>query len=67
MTVEQFTPFTFEVEFDDPEDAEHILQGLIVAQSNNSNTFFHDIIEALNAGLQDYRAAKLLGEIKARG
>lgn len=62
-----FEPFTVENTFDDPDDAEHILLGLIVARANNSNPFFVDMIEAINEGLQDFRAGRVLAEVEARG
>lgn len=51
-----FEPFTVELEFDDPEDAEHALLGLIVARSNNSNELFPTMIDAINDGLTQWRA-----------
>jgi hypothetical protein len=62
----QFEPFTVEFEFDDPADAEHVLLGLIVARSNNSNSLFQDFIDALNDGLENWRRDRLLAEQKVR-
>ena len=63
----RFKPFVLRLQFDDPEDAEHVLQGLIVAQSNNSNEFFPEVIAGINGALEDYRGAKILAEVAARG
>lgn len=62
-----FEPFSVEFEFDDPEDAEHILLGLIVARSNNSNPLFVDFIEAINDGLADWRGMRVRREVADRG
>jgi len=64
--VPKFEPFTVEMEFDDPDDAEHVLLGLIVAQSNNSNEFFPGLIANINEGLEEWRKQKILAEVNAR-
>jgi hypothetical protein len=62
----QFRPFVLRVQFDDPEDAEHFLLGMIVARSNNSNETIVEIIDGINAGLEKYRSAKVLADVEAR-
>lgn len=64
--IKAFKPFRLVLEFNDPEDAEHFLQGVIVARSNNSNETFVDIINGINAGLEAYRSARVLSEVQAR-
>ena len=61
----KFKPFVLKLEFYDPDDAEHFLQGMIVARSNNPNDTIVDIIDGINDALIDYRAQKLREEIAA--
>jgi uncharacterized Zn finger protein (UPF0148 family) len=44
---------------DDPETAEHFLQGLIIARSNNSSQYFEELIDGVNAVLQPYRLKRI--------
>jgi len=62
----KFKPFALRLEFRDPDDAEHFLQGMIVARSNNSNETIVEIIDGINEAMVDYRQAKLLSELNAR-
>ena len=62
----KFKPFVLKLQFDDPDDAEHFLQGMIVAQSNNSNETIPEIIAGVNAALEEYRRARILSEVAAR-
>jgi hypothetical protein len=61
-----FKPRTFKITLTDPEDAEEFLRGLIVARTNNSSEYFVDLIDAVNAILEPWRAAKLSQELRAR-
>lgn len=56
----------FSITIDDPEEADEFLRGLIVARSNNSSQYFVDLIEAVNAILEPWRAQKLQEEMSDR-
>jgi len=62
----KLTPFKLKFRFDDPDEVEQFLQGLIVAQSNNSSKYFPQIINAVNGAMTTYRKEKLEGEMTAR-
>lgn len=62
-SIEGFKPFRLVLEFYDPDDAEHFMQGMLVAKSNNSNETIMEIIDGLNDALVPYRAAKLLRDV----
>lgn len=63
----KFEPFRLQLDFFDPEDAEHFLLGMIVARSNNSNETIVQIIDGINDALQPYRGQKILQEVAERG
>lgn len=56
----------FSITIDDPEEADEFLRGLIVARSNNSSQYFVDLIDAVNAILEPYRAQVLQREMSER-
>jgi hypothetical protein len=62
----KFEPFALTLEFYDPEDAEHFLQGMIVARSNNSNETIVEIIDGINESLAEYRGQKVLHDVRER-
>lgn len=57
-----FRPRKISIILDDPEKAEHFLQGLIVARSNNSSEYFEDLIDGVNEIMQPYRLKRLQEE-----
>jgi hypothetical protein len=61
-----FRPRTFKITLDDPDNAEIFLRGLILARQNNNSEYFVDLIDAVNAILEPWRAAKLHEETRAR-
>lgn len=61
-----FKPKKFSITVDDPEEAEEFLKGLIVARSNNSSDYFVDLIDAVNAILEPWRAERLAIDMEAR-
>jgi len=63
--VPKFKPFALRLEFYDPADAEHFLQGMIVARTNNSNDTIVEIIDGINEALVAYRYEKLKEEMAA--
>lgn len=62
----EFKARKFSITIDDPEEAENFLRGLIVARSNNSSEYFVDLIDAVNAILEPWRASKLAEEMHDR-
>lgn len=62
----EFKPRKFSITIDDPDEAENFLRGLIVARSNNSSQYFVDLIDAVNAIMEDYRSRMLKAQMAAR-
>jgi hypothetical protein len=65
MTV-PFKPRKFSITIDDPDEAQHFLEGLIIAKSNNSSPYFQDLIDAVNSILEPHRKAILDEQLEAR-
>lgn len=63
----KWKPKTFRITIEDPHEAEIFLRGLILARQNNNSEYFVDLIDAVNAVLEPYRAAKQREEVAARG
>jgi hypothetical protein len=61
-----FRPFSLKIRVDDPEEGEYLLQGCIVARSNNDSPHFQDMIDGINGQLEGWRAQRLRAEIEAR-
>jgi len=61
-----FTPFKLSFRFEEPEDAENFLLGVIVARANNSNSKFPKIIDGINTAMEPYRKTRLEQEVAAR-
>lgn len=61
-----FKPFALRLEFHDPDDAEHFLQGMLVAKTNNSNPTIAEIVDGINEALMPWRQERLLDEVHAR-
>jgi hypothetical protein len=62
----KFRPFALRVRIEDPEEGEYLLQGLIIARSNNNSPHFGEMIESLNGQLEGWRAQKLREQLDAR-
>jgi hypothetical protein len=62
----KFKPFSLRIRVEDPEEGEYLLQGCIVARSNNDSPHFQDMIDGINGQLEGWRAQKLRTEIAAR-
>lgn len=62
-----FKPRTFKIEVETPEEGEEFLRGLILARQNNNSEFFVDLIDAVNAILEPWRAHRLAQQMAARG
>jgi hypothetical protein len=62
----RFRPASVRIRIETPEGGEDFLRGLIVARANNSSPIFVDLIDGINALLEDYRAAKLREELSSR-
>lgn len=61
-----FKPVTLKLRLEDPEEGELLLQGAIIARSNNSAPHWNDLIDGLNQVLQPWRAAKLQADLAVR-
>jgi nitrate reductase alpha subunit len=61
-----FKPATLKIRLEDPDEAENFLRGLIIARSNNSSEYFVDLIDGVNAVMQDYRGEVLKYQIARR-
>jgi hypothetical protein len=62
----KFRPFSLRIRIENPEEGEYLLQGCIVARSNNSSPHFGEMIEGINSQLEGWRTQKLRQEIAAR-
>jgi hypothetical protein len=62
----KFKPFALRFEFHDAEEAEIFLRGCILAMQNNNSHLWSEVIDGINSGMMNYRAAKLRGEMEAR-
>lgn len=62
----KFKPFAMRFEFHDAEEAEIFLRGCILAMQNNNSHLWSEVIDGINAGLMDYRAARLRSDMEAR-
>jgi hypothetical protein len=62
----KFKPFALRFEIYDAEEAEIFLRGCILAMQNNNSHLWSEVIDGLNSGLQDYRAARLRADMDAR-
>jgi len=61
-----FKPFALRFEFHDPEEVDIFLRGCILAAQNNNSHLWREVVDGINAGMQDYRAEKLRKELSAR-
>lgn len=62
----KFKPFAMRFEFHDAEEAEIFLRGCILAMQNNNSHLWSEVIDGINSGLMDYRAARLRSDMEAR-
>jgi hypothetical protein len=62
----RFKPFALRIRVETPEEGEYLLQGCIVARSNNDSPHFQAMIDGINGQLEPWRAIKLQKEIEAR-
>jgi len=62
----RFRSFALKIRVEDPEEGEYLLQGCIVARSNNDSPHFQQMIDGINSQLEGWRAMKLRSEIEAR-
>lgn len=62
-----FKSKTFKITIDEPDKAEEFLRGLILARQNNNSEYFVDLIDAVNAVLEPWRAHRLREELASRG
>ena len=62
----KFRPFALRIRVEDPEEGEYLLQGLIIARSNNGSPHFQEMIDGVNGQLEGWRAQKLREELDAR-
>lgn len=62
----RFRPFAIKIRVESPEEGEMLLQGCIVARSNNNSPHFQEMIDGINGQLEGWRAQKLRQEIAAR-
>src|SRR5215471_8104487 len=61
----KFRPFALRIRVEDPEEGEILLQGCIIARSNNNSPHFGEMIDGINAQLEPWRAKRLAEEIAA--
>jgi len=61
-----FKPATLKIRIESLEEGQNFLNGLIVAQSNNSCELFPELIEGVNAVLAGARKAELEEQMEAR-
>jgi nitrate reductase alpha subunit len=64
--VTAFRPRKVSIVIDDPDEAENFLRGLIVARSNNSSQYFVDLIDGVNAIMENYRGEIMKEQMAAR-
>jgi hypothetical protein len=62
----RFKAASIKIRIETPEQGEEFLRGLVVARTNNSSPLFVDLIDGINALLEDYRAARLHEEMSVR-
>ena len=62
----KFKPFVLRLEFRDVDETDEFLRGTILASQNNNSPLFRQIIDGINAALEQYRADKLKAEMAAR-
>src|SRR5262245_14234037 len=62
----RFRPFGMRIRVETPEEGEILLQGCIIARSNNNSPHFQEMIDAINSQLEPWRAIKLQQELEAR-
>jgi ribosomal protein L37AE/L43A len=62
----KFRPFAVRIRVETPEEGEILLQGCIIARSNNNSPHFQQIIDGINTQLEPWRAVKLQQELEAR-
>jgi hypothetical protein len=62
----KFRPFAVRIRVESPEEGEVLLQGCIVARSNNNSPHFQSMIDAINQQLEPWRAERLRVELEAR-
>jgi len=62
----KFRPFALRIRVETPEEGEYLLQGCIIAKSNNDSPHFQHMVDGINAQLEGWRAMKLQKEIEAR-
>jgi ribosomal protein L37AE/L43A len=62
----KFRAFALRIRVETPEEGEVLLQGCIVAKSNNNSPHFQEMIDGINAQLEPWRAMRLAEEIAAR-
>lgn len=62
----KFKARRFNITVEDPESGEEFLRGLILARQNNNSEYFPELIDAVNACLEPWRAHKLQEEMRAR-
>lgn len=62
----RFRPFSLRIRIENPEEGEVLLQGCIIARSNNNSPHFQEMIDGINGQLEPWRAVRLAEEIAAR-
>jgi len=62
----RFKPFAVRIRVESPEEGEVLLQGCIIARSNNNSPHFQHMIDAINGQLEPWRAERLRAELAAR-
>jgi len=62
----RFKPFSLRIRIETPEEGEVLLQGCIIARSNNNSPHFQHMIDGINGQLEPWRAARLQQELDAR-
>jgi len=62
----RFRPFAVKIRVENPEEGEILLQGCIIARSNNNSPHFQSMIDAINQQLEPWRAERLRAELDAR-
>lgn len=62
----RFRSFAIRIRVETPEEGEQLLQGCIIARSNNSSPHFQELIDGINAQLEPWRAQQLRLAMEAR-
>lgn len=62
----RFRPFALRIRVENAEEGEYLLQGCIVARSNNDSPHFQEMIDGINGQLEGWRAQRLREQIAAR-